>query len=144
MRGMTLFTPNTKVGTVNHVGIAVLSLEESMKQFQELFDSPESEIILSEENGVRGTFINQGDTHIELLQPIRDDSPIAKFIKTHGEGIHHMAFTVPEVDAKAEELVTRGVPIIVGPRPGLSGRIAFVDPKVTHGVLIELVRPYGT
>lgn len=142
---MTLFTSNTKVGAVNHVGIAVVSLEESMKQFQELFDSPESEIILNEANGVRATFINQGETHIELLQPIRDDTPIAKFILNHGEGIHHMAFTVPGgVDAKAEGLLAQGVPIIVGPRQGITGRIAFVDPKVTHGVLVELVTPYGT
>jgi methylmalonyl-CoA epimerase len=138
---MTLFTPNTKVGALNHVGIAVLSLEESLQQYQALFDSPETRIIESAQHGLRAAFIEQGETHIELLQAMRDDTVIGRFIASHGEGIHHMAFTVADVDAKAEQISSFGVPIIDGPREGLRGRVAFFSPSATHGVLIELIRP---
>lgn len=137
---MTLFTPNTKVGAINHIGIATSDLEASLKQYRELFDAPEAEIIKSVEQGLRAAFIHQGETHIELLEPLRADTPIGRFIERHGEGIHHMAFTVADVDAKAKELEELGIPIIDGPREGLRGRIAFSHPSATHGVLVEIVR----
>lgn len=138
---MTLSSGNTKVGALNHIGLAVVNIEESLKQFYELLDSPQAKILVNEEHGVRGAFIEQGETHIELLEPLHSDSVIAKFLARHGEGIHHMAFTVNNVDAKAEELETVGIPIITGPREGFTGRIAFADPTKMHGVLIELVTP---
>ena len=139
---MTLRSGNTKVGALNHIGIAVANLAESLKQYQELFDSPDpSHILEDHDRGIRGAFIEQGETHIELLEPLRADSVIGKFIDNHGEGIHHMAFTVNDVDAKVEELKALGIPILDGPRPGLRGRIAFVHPKTVHGVLVELVLP---
>lgn len=138
---MTLSSGNTKVGSLNHIGLAVVNIEESLKQFYELLDSPQARILVNEEHGVRGAFIEQGETHIELLEPLHSDSVIAKFLARHGEGIHHMAFTVNNVDAKAEELETLGIPIITGPREGFTGRIAFADPTKMHGVLIELVTP---
>ena len=142
---MTLSSSNTKVGALNHLGLAVVSIEESLKQFQDLFDAPPSaEVLVNEEHGVKALFIEQGQTHIELLEPLRTDSVIGKFIDSHGEGIHHMAFTVDDVDAKAEELQKLGIPIIQGPRVGFSGRIAFADPSKLHGVLIELVTPFGS
>jgi methylmalonyl-CoA epimerase len=138
---MTLFTPKTKVGALNHVGIAVTDLDASLRQFQELYDSPETQVIESVELGIKAAFIEQGETHIELLQPLRVDTVIGRFIDAHGEGIHHMAFTVGDVDAKVEQLLSLGIPIIDGPRAGLRGRIAFSNPSATHGVLIELVTP---
>ena len=139
---MTLSSSNTKVGALNHLGLAVVSIEESLKQFQDLFDAPPSaEVLVNEEHGVKALFIEQGQTHIELLEPLRTDSVIGKFIDSHGEGIHHMAFTVADVDAKAEQISSFGVPIIDGPREGLRGRVAFFSPSATHGVLIELIRP---
>lgn len=138
---MTLFTPHTKVGAINHIGVATADIKASMKQFRELFDAPETEIIKSLEHGLLAAFIRQGETHIELLQPLRADTTIGRFIDRHGEGIHHMAFTVEDIDAKAKELEALGIPIIDGPRDGLRGRIAFSHPSSTHGVLIEIVRP---
>ena len=136
---MTLISPSTKVGALNHIGIAVVSIEESLKQFRKLFDSPDATILRSDERGLLGAFIEQGETHIELLQPLRPDTVIGRFIERHGEGIHHMAFTVSGLDARAEELQALGIPIIDGPREGFRGRVAFVGPSTTHGVLIELV-----
>ena len=122
---------------------AVVSIEESLQQFYDLLDSPQAaRILLNEENGVRGAFIEQGETHIELLQPLRTDSVIGRFLDRHGEGIHHMAFTVDDVDAKARELEALGIPIITGPREGFTGRIAFADPASMHGALIEFVTPF--
>lgn len=138
---MTLYTPNTKVGAINHIGIATADLKASLKQFRELYQSPDAELIRNEEHGLLAAFIHQGETHIELLQPLHADTTIGKFIANHGEGIHHMAFTVEDTDAKAKELEALGIPIIVGPREGLGGRIAFTHPSSTHGVLIEIVKP---
>ena len=73
---MTLFTPNTKVGAINHIGIATSDLEASLKQYQELFDAPEAEIITSVEQGLRAVFILQGETHIELIEPLRADTDL--------------------------------------------------------------------
>jgi len=139
---VTLFNPSTKVGALNHIGIAVVSLDDSLKQFQQLYDSPETTVLERLDLGMRAAFIEQGDTHIELLQALDSTNAIGRFVERHGEGIHHMAFTVGDVDAKVEELLSLGIPIIDGPRPGLGGRIAFTDPRATHGVLIELVTPF--
>ena len=138
---MTLINRHTAVGALNHIGLAVASIEESLKQFRELFDSPDAEIVRSDERGIRACFIEQGETHIELLEPLRPDTVIGRFLDRHGEGIHHLAFTVGDLDAKAEDLVQLGIPIIDGPREGFRGRIAFLHPSSTHGVLIELVKP---
>ncbi len=140
---MTLLNVNNKAGALNHVGIACKNLEESIRQFRELFDSPAPRLAASEELGVRGAFIEQGETHIELLEPLRDDVPIAKFLEKHGEGIHHIAFTVGNVDAKLLQLLEMGVPMIDQvPREGLGGRIAFTHPSGTHGVMIEIITPW--
>ena len=139
---MTLASSNTQVGALNHIGLAVVSIEESLRQFYDLFDSPEARILVNEEHGVRGAFIEQGETHIELLEPLRADSVIGRYLDKYGEGIHHMAFTVNDVNAKVSELQALGIPIITGPREGFTGRIAFADPSKLHGVLVELVTPF--
>ena len=139
---MTLASSNTQVGALNHIGLAVVSIEESLRQFYDLFDSPEARILVNEEHGVRGAFIEQGETHIELLEPLRADSVIGRYLDKYGEGIHHMAFTVNDVNAKVSELQALGIPIITGPREGFTGRIAFADPAKLHGVLVELVTPF--
>lgn len=138
---MTLFSPNTNVGSINHIGIATSDLKASLKQYQDLFQAPEAEIIKNVEHGLLAAFIEVGETHIELLEPLRADTVIGRFIDRYGEGIHHMAFSVEDVEAKARELEQMGIPIIDGPRDGLRGRIAFSHPSATHGVLIEIVKP---
>tara|TARA_B100000686_G_scaffold163582_1_gene171133 strand:+ start:2312 stop:2749 length:438 start_codon:yes stop_codon:yes gene_type:complete len=140
---MTLSSSDTRVGELNHIGIAVMNIEKSLEQFYELFDSPEASILVNHEHAVRGAFIEQGETHIELLEPLNATSVIAKFLETHGEGIHHMAFTVGNVDTKVSELQKLGISIITGPREGFTGRIAFTNPADTHGILIELVTPFS-
>lgn len=133
---------NCTVGSVNHIGIAVSDLEAVLGLYQTLFDSPATSITDAPEMGLRAAIIIQGETHIELLQSTTHDNAIGKFLATHGEGLHHVAFNVDNVDNKVAQLKSIGVDMIDDvPRKGLTGRIAFIHPKSTHGALIELVQP---
>jgi methylmalonyl-CoA epimerase len=127
---------------MNHVGIAVSNLEEGIALYQALFDSPETSITEAPEMGLRAAIIIQGATHIELLQSTQAGNAIGKFLTTHGEGLHHIAFNVENVDEKVAQLKKKGIDMIDDvPRQGLTGRIAFIHPKATLGALIELVQP---
>ena len=130
------------VGSVNHIGIALSALEAALGLDQTLFDSPATRITDAPQMGLRAAIIIQGDTHIELLQSTTHDNAIGKFLATRGEGLHHIAFNVDNVDNKVSQLKSIGVNMIDDvPRQGLTGRIAFIHPQSTHGALIELVQP---
>ena len=134
--------PVCTVSTMNHVGIAVSDIEEALKMYQALFDSPETEILEPDFLPLRAAIIVQGDTHIELLEPTDPDSTIGRFIARHGEGLHHIALNVDNVDAKVAQLMDLGIEMLdQEPRRGLTGRIAFIHPRSTRGALIELVQP---
>ena len=134
--------PVCTVSTMNHVGIAVSDIEEALKMYQALFDSPETEILEPDFLPLRAAIIVQGDTHIELLEPTDPDSTIGRFIARHGEGLHHIALNVDNVDAKVAQLMDLGIEMLdQEPRRGLTGRIAFIHPDATRGALIELVQP---
>jgi methylmalonyl-CoA/ethylmalonyl-CoA epimerase len=92
------------------------------------------------EQKVTTAFFPVGDTEVELLEATSPDGPVAKFIEKKGEGVHHIAFRVDDIDAALEELKAQGVQLIdQTPRQGAGGaRIAFLHPKSTHGVLVEL------
>ncbi|MCX7981376.1 MAG: methylmalonyl-CoA epimerase [Syntrophales bacterium] len=128
-----------KVKKIDHIGIAVKSIEESLK-FYELLGL---KVVGTEEVGeqkVRVAFIPVGDSEIELLESTAPDGPIARFIEKNGEGIQHIALQVDNIKAALEELKEKGVRLIdEEPRYGAGGAsIAFVHPKATGGVLIEL------
>ena len=91
---------------------------------------------------IRAAIIEQGDTHIELLEPLDQESEIGKFIAKRGEGLHHIAFSVSNLDSKIKQLESFGVNMIdTKPRQGITGQIAFLHPASTRGTLIELVEP---
>lgn len=128
---------------VHHIGIAVRSLKEQASIYAGtlgLTSEDEDEVA---EQGVRVAFYEAGGTHIELLEPTRDDSPIARFIEARGEGMHHIALTVADLPAALAQLKAAGVRLIdETPRRGARGLpIAFLHPKATGGVLIELCQP---
>ena len=140
---MSSGTPPCTVGHVNHVGIAVRSLEPVLALYQALFDSPETAILETDLFPLRVAIIEQGETHIELLEPTEADSPIGRFIDRHGEGLHHLALNVGDIDAKVEQLKEKGIVMLDdAPRQGMTGRIAFISPAETYGSLIELVQPF--
>ncbi|SFJ55898.1 methylmalonyl-CoA epimerase [Thermoflavimicrobium dichotomicum] len=128
---------------IEHIGIAVKSLQESVPFYTDLlglkllgFDTVESE-------KVKVAFLEIGETRLELLEPTSPDSPIAKFIEKKGEGIHHIAFRVDDAVKRLNFLKEKGIRLIHEvPKEGAHGNlIAFLHPKSTQGVLIELCQP---
>ena len=133
----------TEVCTVNyidHVGVAVKDIDAAMAFFKNVFDVPDAEITLMEDQGVRATLIEVGQTRLELLEPTSPETGVGKFIERRGEGLHHLAFNVTDIGGKLQALKTLGVDLIdESPRKGLSGTIAFVHPRSVFGILTELV-----
>lgn len=125
---------------LEHVGIAIKNMEESKRLFDSLFgfQSYKTETVESEK--VSTVFYQTGDSKIELLQALHPDSAIHKFIEKKGEGIHHLAFEVENIEAEIERLKSEGHIFIHDvPKQGADNkRICFLHPKSTHGVLIEL------
>jgi len=124
---------------IDHVGIAVKNLEEAVKVWEGLGLKVE-EIEEVPDQKVRTAIIHIGESRIELLEPTAEDSPIAKFIAKRGEGIHHIALGVTNIEEHLRELKERGYRLIdEEPRIGAGGaKIAFVHPKAVTGVLLEL------
>lgn len=125
---------------LEHIGIAVKNLEESNALFARLLGVPHYKIEEVESEGVRTSFFRVGDIKIELLESTRPDSPIAKFIEKKGEGIHHLAFDTDNVTNELAEKKLDGFELInQTPKDGADNKsIAFLHPKTTNGVLIEL------
>ena len=128
------------ISKVDHIGIAVNNLEETLKVYEEVlgFKLHGTEVV--EEQKVKVAFLPIGDTEIELLEATSPDSPIAKFIEAKGQGVQHIAFKVDNIEKALEEMKEKGMRLIdEKPRYGAGGaRIAFLHPKSTNGVLIEL------
>ena len=125
---------------IEHLGIAVKDLEAATKTYEALLGKPAYQSEEVESEGVKTVFFKTGENKIELLGATRDDSPIAKYIAKRGEGIHHMAFDVKDIDAEIQRLEGEGFQLINdSPKKGADNkRIAFLHPKSTHGVLVEL------
>lgn len=124
---------------VEHIGIAVKSLEESNSVFQKLFGKEAYKTEKVESEGVNTSFFKVGETKIELLEATKDDSPIKKFIEKRGEGIHHIAFEVADIYTEIKRLTSEGFVALSEPRPGADNKlICFLHPKSTNGVLIEI------
>lgn len=125
---------------IEHIGIAVKSLEESNALFTKLFGAPPYKQEGVESEGVRTSFFMNGPNKIELLEATNSDSPIAKFIEKKGEGIHHIAFEVENILSEMERLKGEGFILLnETPKKGADNKlICFLHPKGTNGVLIEL------
>jgi methylmalonyl-CoA/ethylmalonyl-CoA epimerase len=125
---------------IEHLGIAVESLEKSIPLFEALLNTPcyKKEGVASE--GVQTAFFQVGESKIELLEASKPDSPIAKFLEKNGPGFHHVAFEVTDIDAELERLEKAGFQLIhQSPKDGADNkRIAFLHPKSTNGLLVEL------
>jgi len=125
---------------VDHIGIAVSDLAESLKMYTDILGMTLHGTETVEEQKVKTAFLPLGETEIELLESTAPDGPIGKFIEARGQGIQHIAFRVDDIEAALAELKAKGVRLIdEKPRYGAGGaRIAFLHPKATGGVLIEL------
>ena len=124
---------------IEHLGIAVQDMESAIQLFSALLGQTpyKTEEVASEH--VRTVFFQVGETKIELLEATAPESAIAKFIAKRGEGIHHIAFDVEDLDTEIRRLQAEGFTLAVEPKKGADGkRIAFLHPKGTNGTLIEL------
>ena len=125
---------------VSHIGIAVQSLTESLKVFEQALGLPLQSIEVVEDQGVRVAMLPVGETRLELIEPMNETGPIASFLRRKGEGIHHLCLEVDDLPAALEALKQRGVRLVdEQPRIGAGGaKVAFLHPSSTHGVLLEL------
>jgi methylmalonyl-CoA/ethylmalonyl-CoA epimerase len=125
---------------IEHIGIAVRNLEESIKFYEDTFGLKCYAIEEVKDQKVRTAFFKVGQTKIELLESTEPDGPIGKFIEKRGEGVHHIAFAVKNIESVLTETEKKGIQVIdKQPRKGAEGlEIAFLHPKSTFGVLIEL------
>ena len=126
---------------IDHIGIAVKSAAEAAKVYQTALGLKLSGVDEVDDQGVRVAMLAIGESRLELLEATRPDSPVGKFISKRGEGLHHIAVQVPDIEAALAQLKASGVRMIdETPRTGAHNtKIAFIHPSSTNGVLLELV-----
>ena len=125
---------------IEHIGIAVKNLDESIKFYENVFGLKCYAVEEVKDQKVKTAFFQIGETKIELLESTETDGPISKFIEKRGEGIHHIAFKTKDINSSLKELKEKNIRLIdEQPRKGAEGlNIAFLHPKAANGVLIEL------
>lgn len=126
--------------SINHVCIAVENIVESVNLYVDLFGVSLPKIETIPDQKVKAAMINIGNTSLEFIEPVDNESGVAKFIRNKGEGIHHICFEVENIEKSIKKLQNAEVELIdEQPRQGLEGMIAFIHPKSTGNVLVELI-----
>ncbi len=131
------------INKIDHIAIAVNNLEASLETFRKILGYDENAFRIEEvaSEKVRVGFITIGESKIELLEPLSDESPIAKFIAKNGEGMHHIALATDNMDAERERLDAASITPLAPPKVGAGGKqIMFLHPKETNRVLIEFAQ----
>jgi methylmalonyl-CoA/ethylmalonyl-CoA epimerase len=131
------------LSTIDHIGVAVEDLDAAIELYRTGFQLPLVHREVVEEQGVEAVLLDVGDSHVELLAPLRPDTPVGKFLERRGAGLHHVAYRVASIEETLEALRAAGMRLIdERPRIGIRGsRVAFVHPASTGGVLTEIVEP---
>lgn len=133
-------TPVCQARHINHVAIVVKDAAETLRFYRDTFGVPDSPIEEIADQGVLATLVAVGGTNLELIQPARPETGVARFLEARGEALHHVCFEVDDLQSTLDSLKESGARLIdESPRQGLAGMIAFIHPKSTRGVLIELV-----
>ncbi|MGH2608556.1 MAG: methylmalonyl-CoA epimerase [Tepidiformaceae bacterium] len=127
---------------IHHVGVVVKSADEALKFYRDALGLPVTTDRVIEDQGVRGVLLQIGGSEIELLEPTRDDTGVARYLESRGEGMHHICFESDDVDAELAGAKAKGIEVIdEQPREGLAGMICFLHPNANHGVLVEFATP---
>ena len=130
------------VGQIEHVAIAVSDLDAALTHYRDTWGLEPSSRERVEDQGVEEAMLPLGGSHIQLLAPLGPDTTVGRFIAKKGEGLHHIAYEVDDLEGTLAELKAKGVPLIdEAPRKGGRGHmVAFVHPKGNHGLLVELIQ----
>jgi len=124
---------------LNHIGIGVKNVEQATKLWTEVFGIKAKPPVT--EGDMKVVMLQLGDIMVELLAPIGDQGVMARFLEKRGEGLHHVCFEVDDIYSAMKELAAQGIELVdKEPREGAEGKIAFIHPKSTHGVLTEIVQ----
>jgi methylmalonyl-CoA epimerase len=126
---------------IHHLGVAVEDLDEAVDTYRRLFGAEVENRALVETQGVEAAAVHVGESRIELVAPLGDDTPVGKFLAKRGPGMHHLAYEVTDLRRELADLAEQGVHVIdEEPHRGLFGlEVAFIHPESVHGVLVELV-----
>jgi methylmalonyl-CoA epimerase len=125
---------------IHHLGVAVEDLDEAVDTYQRLFGAELENRDLVETQGVEAAAMRVGQSRVELVAPLGDDTPVGKFLTKRGPGMHHVAYEVTDLRRELVDLAEQGVQVIEEPHRGLFGlEVAFIHPDSAHGVLAELV-----
>jgi len=132
-------------GRIDHIGIAVEDIDAGIELYEKSFEMELSLRETVEEQGVEAALLNVGDGHVELMAPTGPDTPVGKFLAKRGAGLHHVAYAVDDIDTTLERIAATGIELIdAKARVGIGGsRVAFLEPRSTGRVLIEIVEPVG-
>lgn len=130
-------------GRIDHIGVAVADLDEAVGLYRDVYAMPLVHRETVREQGVEAALFDVGESHVELLAPLADDTPVGRFLASRGPGLHHVAYAVADVEAALHTLRDQGLRAIDDrPRAGLRGsQVAFLHPATAGGVLTELVQP---
>ena len=128
---------------IDHIGVAVEDLEAAVGLYRERFGMREQHRETVEDFGVEAVLLEVGQSHVELLRPLSEETAVGRFLERRGPGLHHVAYRTDDIDAALERMRAAGMRLIdERPRIGImSSRVAFLHPKSTGGVLTELVEP---
>lgn len=130
-------------GRIDHIGVAVEDIDAAIGLYEESFEMTLAHRETVDSQGVEAVLLDVGEGHVELLAPLGPDTPVGKFLARSGQGLHHVAYAVEDIDAALPRIAAAGVELIdTEPRTGIRGsRVAFLHPRSTGGVLTEIVEP---
>lgn len=132
------------LGRVHHVALVVHRMDDALGLWRDVLGLPVEQLLPVESDGVRICFLPVGESKMELVEPVDPDTGVARFLATRGEGFHHVCFEVPDLAAALTDLAGRGVDLVdAAPRRGAEGPVAFLHPRGTQGVLVELIEAPG-
>jgi methylmalonyl-CoA/ethylmalonyl-CoA epimerase len=128
---------------IDHIGVATDDLDGAIALYQETMGMPVAHRETVESQGVEAVLLDVGEGHVELLSPLDPETPVGKYLAKRGPGLHHVAYSVEDIDEALGRLRDAGIELIDSePRPGIrDSRVAFVHPRSTGGVLTEIVEP---
>jgi len=131
------------LGLIDHIGVAVADIEAALSLYEGTFGMPVVHRETVEDQGVEAVLLDVGDGHVELLRPLGPETAVGRFVERNGDGLHHVAYRVEDIDATLARLKEAGVELIdAEARIGIRGsRVAFLHPRATGRVLTEIVEP---